>query len=56
MEERIKNIVFICGMFVCLMLFFMTVIIAGYTKKQTQKILDRIEQLEAQIDRIERTN
>lgn len=56
MEERIKSTIYTTIIIISVVVFFAATVVSALVLDQTNKVLDRIEQLEAQIDKLERTN
>ena len=56
MEERIKSTIHNAIGIILVVVFFTATFVSVLVLDQTNKVLDRIEQLEAQIDKLERTN
>jgi len=56
MEERIKSTIYSTITIIAVVVFFAATVVSALVLDQTNKVIDRIEQLEAQVDKIERTN
>lgn len=56
MEERIKSTIHTAINFISVVVLCAAIFVSALVIDKSDEIIDRIEQLEAQIDKLERTN